>query len=95
VIPESPATNEPREPRGSSVFLGMLIGIGLQLLAIPLMARSGMVMLIGVTQLFYIVPAILFARSTGRRRLANGIIIAASLVALLNAACWGLVFKLA
>ena len=45
----------------------------------------------GVTQVLYMVPAILIARVSGRPRLANGLIIGAGLTFLLNAACWGLI----
>ena len=48
------------------------------------------VLLIGVSQWLYIVPAILIARRTGRPGLAKGFVIGASITFLLNAACWGL-----
>jgi hypothetical protein len=48
---------------------------------------------IGVAQLVYLVPAILMARRRGRPGIAKGIIIAASLTALLNATCWGLLWR--
>lgn len=45
--------------------------------------------LIGLGQLVYVVPMYLHFRKTGRKRTATGLIIAASITALLNAACWG------
>src|SRR5262249_26223162 len=42
----------------------------------------------GVSQLIYMVPAILIARRRGRMGLAKGLIIAASLAFLLNASCF-------
>ena len=48
-------------------------------------------LLIGVTQLAYVVPAILFALRRGRRAVAMGLIIGAAVTFLLNAACWGAV----
>lgn len=44
---------------------------------------------IGVGQLLYIVPAVLWARRRGRTGVVKGIVIAAALVFVLNAACWG------
>lgn len=46
---------------------------------------------IGLTQLFYMGPAILIAFATGRRSLGKGLIIGAAITAGLNSACWGLV----
>jgi hypothetical protein len=46
-------------------------------------------LLIGVTQLVYMVPAILAALRRQRSALARGLIIGAALTFLLNAACWG------
>ena len=66
-----------------------LHGLGSDLLAsIGFVALFG----IGITQLVYQVPAILMARRRGRPGIARGIIIAASLTALLNASCWGLLW---
>ena len=42
----------------------------------------------GVSQLIYMVPAIVIARRRGRPGLAKGLIIAASLAFLLNASCF-------
>lgn len=44
--------------------------------------------LIGVIQLFYVLPAIRIARRKQRPGIVVGLIIAASLTALLNVACW-------
>ena len=48
---------------------------------------------IGIAQLVYLLPAILMARRRGRPGIAKGIIVAASLTALLNATCWGLLWR--
>lgn len=45
---------------------------------------------IGLTQLVYVIPAILIARSQGRSDIVAGIIIGAAVTFLLNAACYGL-----
>jgi len=93
VIPD-PRTGIPSpEPGYSNVGLGILLGFGLQILAMPLMGRTPALMFIGAAQLIYMIPAILFANARGLHRLKKGLIIAASIVALLNAACWGLIFQ--
>jgi hypothetical protein len=48
-------------------------------------------LLIGLTQLVYMVPAIVIALRRGRTSLAKGLIIGAAVTFLLNAACWGAV----
>ena len=47
-------------------------------------------MYIGLSQLVYMIPAILVARRKGETETAKGLIIGASLTFLLNAACTGL-----
>lgn len=48
------------------------------------------IMIVGATQLTYMLPAILLAWLTGRIALMQGLIISAAIVILLNGACWGL-----
>lgn len=45
---------------------------------------------IGLTQLLYVVPLYFHFRKTGQQNTAKGLVIGASIVALLNATCWGL-----
>jgi hypothetical protein len=45
--------------------------------------------LIGVAQLFYMIPAILVAYGKGRDQLGKGLFVGAALTFLLNAACAG------
>jgi len=47
------------------------------------------VMYIGLTQLVYMIPAILFARRRGETKTANGLIVGASCTFLLTATCNG------
>ena len=47
-------------------------------------------MFIGAVQLIWQLPAIWLLRRKGHRSLALGVILAASVTALLNATCWGL-----
>lgn len=49
------------------------------------------IMVVGVTQLTYMLPAIIITWLTGRIALMQGLIISAAIVILLNAACWGLI----
>jgi hypothetical protein len=46
-------------------------------------------LLVGLSQLAYMLPAIYLARRRGRPALAKGLIIGAAVTFLLNAACWG------
>jgi hypothetical protein len=45
----------------------------------------------GIIQLIYVVPLYFYFKKKGRTETARGLVIAASLVILINAACWGLV----
>ena len=47
---------------------------------------------IGVSQLLYIIPAVLIAQARGRPGIARGLMIAAGVVFLLNSACFGMIF---
>jgi hypothetical protein len=47
---------------------------------------------IGISQLLYMLPAILIAQGKDRPQLAKGFMIGAAITFLLNAACTGLVF---
>lgn len=44
---------------------------------------------IGLTQLLYVVPLYLYFRKTSQKNTAKGLVIGASIVALLNVTCWG------
>lgn len=50
------------------------------------------VMYMGLTQLVYIIPAILFTRRRSETETAKGLIVGASITFLLNATCNGLLF---
>jgi hypothetical protein len=47
---------------------------------------------IGITQLIYVVPAVIYFRRNGKPLIAKGVIIGASITFLLNAACFGVLF---
>jgi hypothetical protein len=86
---------------GFALTLGLHVAVGaltylLILLALIIPFTAGMwmlawfLLLLGVTQLVYMVPAILIARWRGRPHTAMGLIIGAPLTFVLNAACWAL-----
>lgn len=92
--------------QGSQLAFGILLAFLLHLLQIPLAGGGGLlaglvnrdwafpvfmsVFIIGFTQLVYLVPAILIARSKGRRALMKGLIIGGALTFMLNGLCFGL-----
>src|SRR5262245_9960989 len=88
---------------GSRVAFGFVLGLLLQALSLPLavilsvvggdedFAWSYVYVFLGAAQLVYMGPAIVIAFRKGHRRLGKGLIIAAAVVALLNAACWGII----
>ena len=80
---------EPQDDR-STVAGGFGLGLLLQLIQLPFVTLIVGWALIGVTQLVYIVPAIVMSRNAGHNNRAKGLIIAACVVALLNATCFGL-----
>jgi hypothetical protein len=69
-------------------FLLIAIASGEWSLELPIRA----VTYIGLTQLVYMIPAVLFSRHRGESETAKGLIIGASITFLLNAACSGLLF---
>ena len=90
-------TNE--EPSLAAEYKGSIAwGVGQILLwhlaQIPLAAMTTFLSLavVCVSQLAYVIPAIIVARRKGHDDTVKGIIIAASLTALLNIACTGYVF---
>jgi hypothetical protein len=57
--------------------------------AIALGLAFGCWAFIGVAQLVYVIPAIVWARRRGRTGVVKGLVIAAALTFALNSACWG------
>jgi hypothetical protein len=68
-----------RSSAGPQLALCLTIGIG------------AVLVFIGVSQLVYMIPAVLIARRRGRVALAQGLALGAALTFLLNAGCWGLI----
>jgi hypothetical protein len=92
------------EPKGS-LWPGFGLSLLLHLFQIPLVILILIfskgedqlyalfsILFIGVSQLIYMIPAIAIAAVKGKSHIVKGLIIGASIVFLLNAACMGLVF---
>ena len=103
MIEEPQSAPEPHSTR--EVIKGFFLGAGLIIVGTCLLAGMGiglarhlqafglgiwLIFGFGVTQLIYMLPAILIARRRGRTGIAKGLIIAASLAFLLNASCFAL-----
>lgn len=85
----------PEEQRDSVgwVLAGIGLGLGLHLIQFLLfLVVPGTLFFIGLSQLIYMVPAILIANSKRHKGMAKGLIILAALTFLLNAACYGFFF---
>ena len=71
------------------ILLGLVLhGVLLVTMVVPVFGFM-LLMFIGVSQLVYIIPACVIYARQGRRDMVKGLIIAASITFLLNAACWG------
>ena len=91
---------------GKQAALGIGLAFLLHLLQIPLTLGMGRwdtsiegpfwafihlpFLFIGATQLIYLIPAILIARSKGKRGMMKGLLIGGALTLLLNGLCFGL-----
>jgi hypothetical protein len=88
-------------PKEGSAWMGFGLSLLLHLLQIPIgivlaLFQSELFMFsllfVGVSQLIYMIPAIVIAAGKGHSHIVKGLIIGAAIVFLLNAACTGLVF---
>ena len=89
---EDPVVKEPQQDP-TTVAGGFGLGLLLQLIQLPFIPLLFGWALIGVSQLLYIVPAIIMSRNAGYGNRAKGLIIAACAVLLLNATCMGLLLN--
>ena len=103
---DQPQSDAPVSASSHEVLKGFAIGIGLIIVGTCLLAGISLFLAghfrifglisiwlffgFGISQLIYMLPAILIARRRGRTGLAKGLIIAASLAFLLNASCFAL-----
>jgi hypothetical protein len=76
------------------IWRGIGLALLLHLIQIPFAFVTSFISLIfiGVSQLVYLIPAILHYRSLGRRGVVKGLIIAAAITFLLNATCTAIFF---
>ena len=92
-----PNDNPPPPDVGPSqqndIWRGVGLALLLHLIQIPLAILTTFISLIflGVSQLVYIIPAIIYFYREGRRGVIKGLIIAAAITFLLNATCTALV----
>jgi len=78
---------------GKGFGMGALATLGGVLIGWLSMTSVGLVILfgIGVAQIAWMLPLVLYYRKHGERETVKGDLIAAGIVLLLNASCWGLV----
>lgn len=80
---------------GRCVLFGFLVGIGLhvcQVIFFPF-AGSGGLAVIGVSQLLYVIPAIIIVARKKQKDWLIGLLIAAGATFIANAVCFGLVMS--
>ena len=80
---------EDRSIRDTWLGVGLTVLLHLIQLPIAMVTFGVALMLIGVSQLLYIIPAIIIAKRRGRPGIARGLMIGASVTFLLNTACFG------
>ena len=81
------------ESKGSvSWGVGQIVLLHLVQLPVAAMTIGLSLAVMSVSQLIYVIPALIIARRKGHEDTVKGIIIAASMTALLNIACTGYVF---
>ena len=99
----NPYQNYPMPTKSEgSALAGFGIAIGAHFIFQPLISILGAipkmeflyfsVFYIGLSQLVYMIPAIIIAFSKGKPQLGKGLLIGAGITFLLNAACMGLIF---
>ena len=78
----------------NDLWRGIGLALLLHLIQVPLALLTTFISLIfvGLSQLVYIIPAIVVYRRDGRSDVVKGLIIVAAITFLLNAACTGLFF---
>jgi hypothetical protein len=84
--------------RAGEIFLGIGVGLALHIIQLPVVfvgmtfdlhLAAVSAIFIGVSQLVYVVPAIVVCLLKGRSGIVIGLVIIAAITFLLNAACWG------
>src|SRR5262249_16853659 len=93
--PSHPSPMEEQRPQQEEILRGIGLALLMHLIQLPLAAITVFTSLIfmGVSQLLYIIPAIVIYRRKGRPGVVKGLIIAAAITFLLNATCSALVLS--
>jgi hypothetical protein len=89
-MPDDPGAPALMPVNSGSVGKGLLIGFLMQLVLVPVIPVA---LVIAVVQLAYIFPLVLYFKRRSEIATVKGLWIAASIVALLNVGCWGLVLS--
>jgi hypothetical protein len=84
-----PARPDERQSQQREIWRGVGLAFLLHLIQIPfgLLTAFISLMFVGISQLAYILPAIIFYRRDGRSGVVKGLIIVAAITFLLNATC--------
>lgn len=85
------------QPNAGNLWLGIFIGGGLDVIgaivSVPVSVKiPGMLFYLGLAQVLWILPTYGALSTYGYKETAKGVLIAAGICFLLNAACWGLLF---
>lgn len=72
--------------------IGLTFLLHLSQIVIAVVSTGISLILIGLSQLLYVIPAIIIYSKKGRPGIVKGLIIGAAITFLLNAACFGLIF---
>jgi len=93
--PRPEAGLEGQPSRQGEIWRGVGLALLMHLIQVPLAAATVFISLVfmGVSQLLYIIPAIVIYRRKGRPGVVKGLIIAAAITFLLNATCSALVLS--
>jgi hypothetical protein len=82
-------TEDPRRQNSGNVWIG--VGLAFLLVPLTLVIPPGII-LIGVTEWIYLLPLVFWFKKKGRTGIVQGLLIGGGVLALLNAACFGILF---
>ena len=89
------ASPDQRQSQPREILRGVGLAFLLHLIQIPFAFVTGFISLVfvGISQLAYIIPAIIFYWRDGRRGVVKGLVIVAAITFLLNATCAMILFS--
>ena len=88
--PSSADPPAPLPPRRGGFWKGLGLGFLLHLFQILALSQSFLLTVWGLTQVAYMIPAAIYFKRRGEPDTVKGLMVAAAVSFLLNAACWGL-----